>query len=108
MKQTLIKEYIRDKKNNPYGVAVAVKDETTNQVFYGFSICNKVDKYDKNRGIAIAVNRALSKDGYSLPESPATVRAIMIRFKSLEDRAVRYFKDIPQEYIRFDFGIEQG
>lgn len=103
MKQTLIKEYIRDKKNNPYGVAVAVKDPDTNQIFYGFSICNKADKYDKDRGLNIAVNRALCKDGYSLPESPATIRTIMQRFLSLQDRAIRYFKDIPQENILFEF-----
>jgi hypothetical protein len=107
MKQTLIKEYIRDKKNNPYGVAVAVKDTDSNQVFYGFSICNKADKYDKARGVNIAVSRALSKDGYSLPESPATVRAIMDRYKSLEGRAVRYFKDIPAEHIRFEFEVTE-
>ena len=100
MKQTLIKEYIRNKKNDPREVAVAIK--SNDQVFYGYSLCNPCDKYNKEFGINIAVNRALATDGYSLPESPETVRTIVANFKKLEARALRYFKDVAPENIVFD------
>ena len=79
--QTVLKQYIRNKKNDPRGVVVAVKSE--GEVFYGYSLCNPCDKYDKNRGMTIAVNRALSKDGYSLPQSSATVKEIIEKFLDL-------------------------
>lgn len=99
--QTVIKEYIRNKKNDPRGVAVAVKDG--DQVFYGYSLCNPCDKYNKEFGMNIAIKRALAKDGYALPDSPETVRRIVERFLSLEQRALRYFKDVDPENIRFDY-----
>lgn len=100
MKQTVIKEYIRNKKNNPQGIAVAVKDG--DQVFYGYSLCNPGDRYNKEFGMNVAINRALSKDGYALPQSSKTVRKIIERFLSLEKRAIRYFKDIDPENIKFN------
>ena len=99
--QTVIKEYIRNKKNDPRGVAVAVKDG--DQVFYGYSLCNPCDKYNKEFGMNIAIKRALAKDGYALPDSFDTVRQIMEKFLNLEQRALRYFKDVDPENIRFDY-----
>ena len=98
--QTVIKEYIRNKKNDPRGVAVAVKDG--DQVFYGYSLCNPCDKSNQEFGLTIALKRALAKDGYALPHSPATVRQIMEKFLNLEQRALRYFKDVDPENIRFE------
>lgn len=104
MKQTVLKEYIRDKNNNPCGVVVAVKDD--DQVFYGYSLCNPSDKYDKRFGMNIAINRALSKDGYSLPHSPQTIKTILGKIRNLESRALLYFKDIKSDNIRFDYDIQ--
>jgi hypothetical protein len=80
-------------------VAIAIK--LNGQVFYGYSLCNPCDKYNKEFGINIAVNRALA-DQYSLPESPETIRTIVAKFKNLEARALRYFKDLAPENIVFD------
>jgi hypothetical protein len=97
---TMIKQFIRDRKNNPRGVAVAVKHE--NEVFYGYSLCNPIDRFNKSRGIEIAVSRALSQS-FHLPISPNTQKQIEHHFMALERRAVRYFKDVPEENIRIDF-----
>lgn len=92
MKQTFIKEYIREPKTkNPIGIAVAVKIE--NEVFYGYSICNKVDRFDKELGLNIALNRAHS-DNYKLPLSNKTTALINKHFDSLEHRAMQYFRDL--------------
>lgn len=97
---TMIKQFIRDRKNNPRGVAVAVKHN--NEVFYGYSLCNPLDRFDKSLGVRIAVARALSQS-FNLPISPNTQEQIADHFRALERRAVRYFKDVPEENIRIDF-----
>ena len=99
--QTVIKEYIRDTNNNPRGVCVAIKDG--NQVHYGFSLHNPVDKYDKGHGIMVAIRRALS-NGYKLPDVQDRYDAVVERFKSLEKRSLKYFKDVPEENVRIVIG----
>ncbi len=99
MQQTFLKEYIRDEKNqNPIGIAVAVR--INDEIFYGFSICNKLDRFDKQRGLDIALRRAHA-DEYSLPLSARYQTLIDERYTSLENRAMKYFQDIPSENISF-------
>jgi len=97
---TIIKQFIRDRKNNPRGVTVAIKKD--NEVFYGYSLCNPLDRFDKQLGVRIAVARALSKS-FNLPMSPNTQEEIADHFRALEKRAIRYFKDVPEDNIRIDF-----
>lgn len=96
--KNIIKQFIRDRKNNPRGIVVAVREE--NGVYYGYSLCNPIDRFDKKLGIKIAVARALSKD-YFLPICPNTQNEIENLFKNLEKRALKYFKDLPEENVRF-------
>lgn len=103
--QTMIKEYIRDEKQNPRGVVVAVKEN--DQVYYGYSLCSPHDNYDKETGMKIAINRALSEKGFTLPKVPATRQLIFDRFHSVEARALSYFKDVPQENVKIEFVEEE-
>lgn len=98
MNKTLIK-YIRNKKGQPRGVAVAVRDG--DEVCYGFSLRNPLDKWDKHKGIEIATHRALAPV-YSLPQASDTIGEITEAYKHLSDRAVKYFKDVPKENIEFE------
>lgn len=98
MENTLI-NYIRNKKGEPRGVVVAVKNE--GEVLYGYSLCNPVDKWNKQRGVKIAIARALS-DGYNLPEASNSAKMVIERFEHLSDRALKYFKDLPSEMVKFD------
>lgn len=97
----MIKEYIRDDKYNPRGVVVAIKEN--DQVYYGYSLCSPHDRYDKSTAMKIAINRALSDKEINLPTSPVTCQLIFDRFRSIEARALNYFKDIPQENVRIEF-----
>ena len=97
MRQNVIRTYIRDEKNNPRGVAVAVKSDTG--VDYGFSLCNtRLDKWDKKLGISIALARATAKK-YHLPDVPERWEAVMDAYERLETRALKYFRDIDPELI---------
>jgi hypothetical protein len=102
--QTMIKEYIRDNKYNPRGVVVAVKEN--DQVYYGYSLCSPHDNYNKETAMKIALNRALSEKGFTLPKVPATRELIFDRFRSVEARALNYFKDVPKENVRIEFTEE--
>jgi ABC-type xylose transport system substrate-binding protein len=96
--KTIIKKYIRDPETKqPRGIAVAVK--TDDKINYGFSLINpKADKWNKKIGTAIAVNRAMS-DQYNLPAVKDREQVVLDAFENLQNRAVKYFKDLPYEDI---------
>ena len=77
---TLIK-YVRDKNRNPRGVIVAV-----GRGMVGFSLTNKKDRFNKNLGISIAINRAYQGFNVDIPKS------IFEDFHNMIDRSQRYFK----------------
>lgn len=94
--KNIIKVFIRDRKNNPRGIAVAVKHE--NEIRYGYSLCNPVDRFDKKIGLKIAIARALS-DSYFMPICENTENEIERHFQHLEYRALKYFKDLSKTNI---------
>lgn len=95
--ETLIKEYIRDSKNNPVGVAIAVKADK--EVLYGFSLCNPGDNYNKDQGLKIALNRAFSAKGYHLPKVADRFEKVANAYQRLQDRSLKYFKDLEYKNI---------
>lgn len=94
--QNVIKEYIRDEKNNPRGVCVAVREN--DEIFYGFSLCNPEDKYNKDLGYRIAMNRAQAPT-YQLPAVEERCQAVLNAFENLEERALKYFKDLQYSQV---------
>jgi hypothetical protein len=96
--QTLIR-YIRNKKGQPRGVVVALRDN--NEVCYGYSICNPIDRWDRHEGLNRAISRAKERE-YDLPTAPNTIKQIVEGYENLSKRAVKYFKDLPREMVEFD------
>lgn len=99
MKQTLLKEYIRNPETKqPRGVAIAIRHN--DEILYGFSLLNvNMDKFNKTVGFNIAVNRALS-ESYTLPDTPEREAMVLGAFNRLEKRALKYFKDIPEDKVK--------
>lgn len=80
--ENLLVKYVRDKNNNPRGVVVAIGAKEL-----GYALAHKGDKFDKARGLQIAVGRALKHaTNVEFPESLQDAKAEML------DRSVRYFK----------------
>ena len=77
--------YIRRGKNRKKGVLVAVPID--NKVKFGWSLCHRRDKFDKNLGKKIAIDRALCDRKIKMPQS---IRNDMNMFVI---RATRYYKD---------------
>ena len=99
MKQTMLKEYIRNTETKqPRGVAVAIREN--DEVFYGFSLLNtKMDRFDRTVGMNIAINRAKS-ESYELPDTPEREAMVLGAFNRLEARAVKYFKDLDPSKVQ--------
>jgi hypothetical protein len=98
--QTTLINYIRNKQKHPRGVVVAVRKDDA--IHYGFSLVNPIDKWDKEKGIKIAVSRALAGE-FNLPLSRENYDAIIDGFTNLKQRSFRYFKDLNPEVIDFIF-----
>lgn len=99
MKQTLLKEYIRnDETKQPRGVAIAIRQN--DEILYGFSLLNTtMDKFNKTIGFNIAKNRALS-ESYELPTVPERELMVLNAFRRLEARALKYFKDLDPSKVQ--------
>lgn len=95
----MLKIFIRNEKNGqPRGIAVAVRDG--NEVTYGYSLVNtRMDRFDKNLGLKIALARATSTKGYQLPVVPEREALVVTAFAKLQERSLKYFKDVPPENI---------
>jgi hypothetical protein len=91
-------QYIRDKNNTPLGVVVAQKRD--NVIYYGYSLRNKKDKWNREVGIKIAIARA-NADSYVLPSSVKLTTLVLNALNDLNKRAVRYFKDAEVDEINF-------
>lgn len=98
--ETQLIRYIRNNKNEPRGVAIALK--VGDGIQYGYSLCHPdKDKWDREKGLLIAKKRAISPDGYKLPEVEDRCSAVLATYKHLSERAVKYFRDLPRENVEY-------
>ena len=99
MKQTQLKEYIRDEvTKQPRGIVVAIREN--DEVLYGYSLLNtKLDRFDKALGLQIATNRAKS-EGYALPETKEREDLVTAALIRIEGRALKYFKDLDPSKVQ--------
>jgi len=90
MQEDKIVQYVRDSHRNRVGVVVAIPTPDANDTKYsiGWSKCCKKDKFNIERGLMIAVNRA--KHGLN-PEVEIP-RCVQLTIEAVVERAVRYYK----------------
>jgi hypothetical protein len=89
----MLKQFIRDKKNNKVGVMVGLQAD--NKVYIGISKCNtKHDLFDRDLGQGIAIER-----GVKLRDTHLVDFVDRVSFDDLDklagfvNRCERYFKD---------------
>jgi hypothetical protein len=99
METTLI-NYLRDKETKQMrGVVVAVREN--DEVFYGYSLHNPVDRWDRKLGVKKAVARARATE-YNLPKVEDRYELVMGGFQRIQKRALSYFKDLTPDKINFE------
>lgn len=81
-------QYVRNKNHQPVGVVVAVKNNgPVHRFTVGWSMCRvKLDKFDKERGIGIAYNRAVKGTCAKMP------RLVQPVYEKMVERGSKYFK----------------
>lgn len=78
------------RKNERVGVILALKDAKTNTVTIGWSLCKrKLDKFNRDFGIRLALNRALKSVDRNIV-IPHSIKKKLDRFSL---RAQKYFKE---------------
>jgi hypothetical protein len=91
----ILKNYIRDQRNNPVGVVVVVKENENYR--FGYSLCAPQDRFDKETGTKIAIYRAQAKelgiDQALAPLVPDRREVVLNGYLNLEKRASKYFKN---------------
>jgi hypothetical protein len=80
-------QYVRNKKRVPYGVLVAVKNG--NGFNFGYSLCNKKDRFTKEEALDIALERACAGVPVDLSAAPHDIRRSADAFF---ERCGRYYK----------------
>ena len=94
-KHTII-QYVRDRKNTPHGVIVALKAED-GSFRVGYSLCNKKDRFNKQMALKIAMGRADLSSCHTwrlYPESLAFVMPHPVKkmIPAFLDRCKKYYK----------------
>jgi hypothetical protein len=83
---TMLVEYVRDRKRNPIGAVIGVRNHK--DVSVGWSLTNRKagDRFDKDMAIKIALGRAVEGTNKALPHTVAPI------FNKMVERAKRYFQ----------------
>jgi hypothetical protein len=86
-------EYIKDSKGHLIGVLLALKAADDSAVAVSWSICNRRDRFDKARGVGIAMTRA----HYILTQhrfygAPIKSKRITKQYDAFRARAMKYFR----------------
>lgn len=85
-RKNAIIHYVRNKKGEPLGIIVAVKGDHGFRV--GYSLCNRKDRFVKDKGLKIAFGRA---DVWSsIPEG--VPREILAAMPSFLERCKKYYR----------------
>jgi hypothetical protein len=85
-KYTVI-QYIRDNNRVPHGVLVAVKNPDGYNV--GYSLCSKLDRFEKRMALNIAIGRANLNGSNATDKLPYAISKMMPTFI---ERCQKYYK----------------
>jgi hypothetical protein len=93
-------KYVRDKNRNRIGVVAAflLRTDKNDVVVMGWSVCNKLDKFNRKRAIGIAADRAIGRlsrnkklyDPKSRTGDPVKIKK---EYEFMQERATHYFKN---------------
>ena len=91
MKDTTLKQLVRDRNGQPRGMVVATVIDDTIRLGWSHTNTKAGDRFDKCKALTIALGRA--ENGWG-PSTKVPVSTTKVLNKML-DRAVRYYKNVP-------------
>jgi hypothetical protein len=100
IKDDYIFEYIRDNKRNKIGVLLAMYNTNENQVCFGWSLCKKIDEFDKYSGIVMAIHRTYyNNNRYHNNIDRYIPKSILKYIPNFLNRVKKYYKDKEQSKL---------
>lgn len=95
MKDTTLKQMVRDRDGQPRGYVVATVINDTVRIGWSYTNTKAGDRFDKMKGFAIALGRAENGWGKSV-RVPHNVSKSLDRIAS---RAYHYYKNVPAAWV---------
>lgn len=89
MKQNYLTQFVRNRKGNPIGIIVATKMSDENHVRVGWSYTHVKagDRFNKERGLGIAMDRAHTNTNRKVPHA-----VLKVATNGFITRSLNYFK----------------
>ena len=91
MKDTTLKQLVRDRKGNPRGMVIATVVNNTVRIGWSYTNTKAGDRFNKQKAFLIATGRAENGWGTNV-NVPHRVGKVL---GQMADRSVRYYKGIP-------------
>jgi hypothetical protein len=91
MKDTTLKQLVRDRKGDPRGMVIATVIDNTVRFGWSYTNTKAGDRFNKQKAFVIASGRAESGWGQKV-KIPHRVGKVLCE---MADRSVRYYKGIP-------------
>lgn len=91
MKDTTLKQLVRDRKGDPRGMVIATVIDNTIRFGWSYTNTKAGDRFNKPKAFMIASGRAESGWGNKV-KIPHRVEKVLCQ---MADRSVRYYKGIP-------------
>lgn len=91
MKDTTLKQLVRDRNGNPRGMVIATVIDNTIRFGWSYTNTKAGDRFNKQKAFLIASGRAESGWGNNV-KIPHRVEKVLCQ---MADRSVRYYKGTP-------------
>ena len=91
MKDTTLKQLVRDRKGDPRGMVIATVVNNTVRIGWSYTNTKAGDRFNKQKAFVIASGRAESGWGQKV-KIPHRVGKVLCE---MADRSVRYYKGVP-------------
>lgn len=91
MKDTTLKQLVRDRNGQPRGMVVATVIDGTIRLGWSHTNTKAGDRFDKRKAFIIALGRAENGWGPNKTVPVSTTKVL----NKMVDRAVRYYKNVP-------------
>ena len=91
MKDTTLKQLVRDRKGDPRGMVIATVVNNTVRIGWSYTNTKAGDRFNKQKAFVIATGRAEKGWGTNV-NVPYRVGKVLCE---MSDRSVRYYKGVP-------------
>mgnify|MGYP000152929704 CR=1 FL=1 len=91
MKDTTLKQLVRDRKGDPRGMVIATVVNNTVRIGWSYTNTKAGDRFNKKKAIIIATGRAEKGWGQKVKTTHQVIKSL----NQIVERSIRYYKGVP-------------